>query len=116
MTRGDPEPIVLDTTVLSNFASTDGLTLLTAVLESPVVVPAVRDELEGGKDAGHGYLDSAVDTLNDGFPMRPLPSDENFQSIRDRLGTGEAASLRAAINHGGTLATDDLAARKLAKQ
>jgi predicted nucleic acid-binding protein len=36
MTRGYPKPIVLDTTVLSNFASTDEISLLTTVLESPV--------------------------------------------------------------------------------
>lgn len=79
MTGGSPQPVVLDTTVVSNFASTDSISFLAAVLESPVVVPAVRD-------------------------------------IRDRLDHGEAESLLGAIEHRGTLATDDLAARKAADQ
>jgi predicted nucleic acid-binding protein len=116
MSREYPEPVVLDTTVLSNFASTDGISLLTTVLESPVVVPTVRDELESGLDAGHNYLAPAVDALDDGLPLRPAPTDENFQDIRDRLDPGEAASLRTAIEYSGTLATDDLAARKIANQ
>ena len=58
------QPVVLDTTVVSNFASTDSLSLLAAVLESPVVVPAVRDELERGLNAGHEYLDIADEWLD----------------------------------------------------
>lgn len=34
--------------------------------------------------------------------------------LREALDAGEAASLAAAIERGGTLATDDLAARRLA--
>jgi len=34
----------LDTTVVSNFASTDGIGFLATLLGSPVVVPAVRKE------------------------------------------------------------------------
>jgi len=41
----------LDATVVSNFASTDGIGFLTTLLESPVVVPAVRDEIERGERA-----------------------------------------------------------------
>ncbi len=116
MTGGYPQPVVLDTTVVSNFASTDSIALLTAVLESPVVVPAVRDELERGLDAGHEYLDTAVDVLDDELPVRAVSADDRVQEIRDRLDPGEAESLLGAIEHGGTLATDDLAARKIADQ
>ncbi|MEF8883388.1 MAG: twitching motility protein PilT [Halapricum sp.] len=114
MTGGYSEPVILDATVLSNFASTDGVSLLTTVLESPVVVPAVRDELERGLEAGHEYLDTVVDALEDDLPVQSLGSDRGRQEIRDRLDLGEAESLLAAIEHGGTLATDDLAARKVA--
>lgn len=70
MTGGYPEPVVLDTTVISNFASTDSVSVLTSVLESPIAVPAVRDELERGLDAGHEYLDTAIEMLNDELPAR----------------------------------------------
>lgn len=116
MTDEYPQPVVLDATVLSNFASTDGVSLLVTVLESPVVVPAVRDELERGLDAGHEYLDTVVDALETDLPIQSLPSDSDFQEIWDRLDPGEAESLLAAIEHSGTLATDDLAARRMAAQ
>lgn len=111
-----PQPVFLDTTVISNFASTDGMTILTAILESPAVVPAVREELEGGLEAGHDYLDTAVDALDDGLDVHPGPSADNFRDVRERLDPGEAESLLAAIEHAGTLATDDLAARRVADQ
>lgn len=116
MTDEYPQPVVLDATVLSNFASTDGVSLLVTVLESPVVVPAVCDELERGLDAGHEYLDTVVDALETDLPIQSLPYDSDFQEIRDRLDPGEAESLLLAIEHSGTLATDDLAARKMAEQ
>jgi predicted nucleic acid-binding protein len=116
MTGGYPQPVVLDTTVVSNFASTDSISFFATVLESPVVVPAVREELERGLDAGHGYLDTAVDALDDELPVRPVSADDGVQDIRDRLDRGEAESLLGAIEHSGTLATDDLAARKIADQ
>lgn len=114
MTNGYPEPVVLDTTVLSNFACTGGVSLLTHVLERPMVVPAVRDELKRGLDEGHDYLDTAIDSLDDGLPVQPPSSTQHFQEIRDRLDSGEAESILLAIESKGTVATDDLAARKIA--
>jgi predicted nucleic acid-binding protein len=111
-----PQPLVLDTTVLSNFSSTDSVSLLNSILTSPVVVPAVRDELERGLEAGHDYLDTAVGALDEELPVQPLSSDENYRDIRNRLDPGEAESLIGAIEYGGTLATDDLAARGIANE
>ena len=118
MTGGYPQPVVLDTTVVSNFASTDSISLLATVLESPVVVRAVRDEVERGLDAGHEYLDTAVGALDDELPVQHLSyeNEADFQDLRSRLDQGEAESLLGAIEHRGTLATDDLAARKIADQ
>ena len=116
MSGGYPQPVVLDTTVVSNFASTDSVSFLAAVLKLPVVVPAVCDELERGLDAGHEYLDAAVDALGEELHIQPAAADDGVQEIRDRLDHGEAESLLGAIEHRGTLATDDLAARKVADQ
>jgi hypothetical protein len=44
-----PQPVSLDATVVGNVASTDAIGVLTTVLESPVVVPAVREEIERRK-------------------------------------------------------------------
>lgn len=69
------QPVVLDTTVLRYFSSTDSVSFVTAVLKSPVVVPTVRDELERGLEMGHDYLDGAVGALDDEHPFelsRPI--------------------------------------------
>lgn len=109
-------PIFLDATVLSNFASTDAVEFLVAVLESPVVVPAVRDEIERGRTLGHEYLASAVAAFDEGLPVGDVPAETTAVQIHDRLDTGEAEALRGALEHDGTLATDDLAARRLANE
>ena len=112
------EPVVLDATVLSNFASSDAVGWLAETVPGLAVVPAVHEELAAGRDHGYAFLEQALDPLGDAIPV--LSADDSTTptapAIRDRLDTGEAASLRAAINRGGTLATDDLAARRLAAE
>ncbi|AXG05662.1 hypothetical protein DU500_03990 [Haloplanus rubicundus] len=115
MAERHPQPVFLDTTVVSNFASTDGIGLLTTVLDSPVVVPAVREEIERGERAGYEYLDAVVDALAESLPVREVPSEADHSDIRDRLDAGEAESILGALEHGGTVATDDLAARRVAE-
>ena len=41
-------PLFLDTTVLSNFASSESIDCLTTMVDGGMVVPAVRDELPPG--------------------------------------------------------------------
>jgi len=105
----------LDATVVSNFASTDGIGFLTTLLESPVVVPPVREEIERGERAGYEYLGVAVDALGESLPIREVPSDADDSEICDRLDAGDAESILGVLAHGGTVATDDLAARRVAK-
>lgn len=109
-------PVVLDATVLSNFASSSSVALLVTVLDHPVVVSAVREELEEGYDRGHEFLQDALDSLGDGVDLVALGerADATDDELRARLDRGEAESLLVAIERGGTIATDDLAARRLA--
>lgn len=109
MSRRYPQPVFLDATVLSNFASSDAVGFLETILDSPVVVPAVRDEIERGQNLGHEYLTPAVDAFDDELPVGDRPAED--AAIRKRLDAGEAAALRGALERDGTLATDDLAAR-----
>ncbi|WP_049934819.1 hypothetical protein [Haloplanus natans] len=115
MAEGHPQPVFLDTTVVSNFASTDGIGFLSTLLESPVVVPAVREEIERGERAGYEYLGVAVDAIGESLPIREVPSEADDSEIRDRLDAGEAESILGVLSHGGTVATDDLAARRVAE-
>jgi predicted nucleic acid-binding protein len=111
-----PQPIFLDATVLSNYASTDSIGFLVSSLESPVVVPAVRDEIERGLRFGHDYLATAVEAFDDGLQIGDVPSEKAAGQLRDRLDPGETDALRGAVERNGTLATDDLAARRLADE
>lgn len=114
MADGYPQPIFLDATVLSNFASTDGIDFLLTVLDDPVVVPAVSEEIEQGYGFGHEYLARAIDAFDDGLRVGEAPSASEMEELHERLDAGEAQALRSALDHDGTLATDDLAARDLA--
>jgi predicted nucleic acid-binding protein len=110
-----PQPIFLDATVCSNFASTDGVDLLVELLDAPAVTPEVRGEIEAGLKADHDYLRDAVAAFDETLPIRGSLIDGDH-AILSELDTGEAATLLAAIEHGGTVATDDLAARRAAKE
>jgi predicted nucleic acid-binding protein len=114
MADGYPDPIFLDATVLSNFASTDAIEFLVELLDSPVVVPAVRSEIEQGQQFGHDYLATATEAFDDGRRVSDVPSETGTGQLHERLDAGEAEALRGAIEDDGTLATDDLAARRLA--
>jgi len=59
-------PVILDATVLSNFASTDSVTWLATILDDPQTVPAVRTELKQGREVGYAYLEHATDVLESG--------------------------------------------------
>ena len=79
-------------------------------------MPAVRDEIEYGTRIGHDYLNAAIEEFDGGPPIIHAHQDSGCSTIRERLDPGEAESLRGVIEHDGTLATDDLAARRFAEE
>lgn len=109
-----PAPAVLDATVLSNFASTDALWILPAVLPRPQTVPAVQTELEHGIDEGYTFLERADAALEEELPVvdlsTPVPDE-----IATALDPGEAEAMHVAQAGGGTLVSDDRDARSLAE-
>ena len=107
-----PGPVVLDTTVRSSVASTDSIPWLVELLTNPATVEAVRTELEAGLTAGHEFLDRAIRAIGDGSQV--LPVEDPIDAARVRLDLGEAAAIQATDQYDGTLATDDLAARRVA--
>jgi predicted nucleic acid-binding protein len=111
-------PVVLDTTVVSNFAASDAFGKLLRTVDRPTVVPSVQLELEGGLDHGHHFLQRAVDALRSRDEVTVLGPDDVPDHSRwtERIDPGEAASLAVARDRDGTLATDDAAARQLAKE
>lgn len=116
MVEGYSQPVFLDTTVISNYASTDAIEFVVQVVEAPAVVPAVRDEIEQGVDFGHEYLTRAVEAFDEGLPISDEPAEIHGMNLSERLDSGEAEALRGAAEHDGTIATDDLAARRLGSE
>jgi len=118
MSEDIAHPVFLDATVLSNFASSDTVAQLVMILDRSVAVPAVREELERGHEQSYGFLSDALDHLGADIVLIEIadPEGSTETDIRDRLDEGEAKSLLGAMEHGGTLATDDLAARRIASE
>ena len=118
MSRSFSRPLVLDTTVLSNYASSDSVTWLTTTLADLRTVPAVQHELERGQKVGYTDLHRAVDSLEAGdIEIVAEASDRlqhDYPDVRDQLDPGEAEALVAARLTDGTLVTDDNPARTLA--
>jgi len=110
-----PEPSVLNTTVLSNFATVDRVDV-PAALAGVCTVPAVRDELETGVDS-HPSLRPALDALDDSIPVvSPSETASNRESVvRSHLDAGEAQAFALAERHDGRLLTDDGDARSFAR-
>lgn len=105
-----PVRILLDGTVLSNFARIGRLDLLErATSGRAVTTEAVADEFEAGRMLG--YFDEA---LPEWLPVLPLSpeEDESFRTLHLRLGAGEAQCLAVAQSRGMRLATDDGDARR----
>jgi predicted nucleic acid-binding protein len=118
MTSSDvpANPTVLNTTVLSNFASIDRVDVL-AGLSGICTVPVVREELETGV-ADHPYLSPAVDAVDECISVSPISETvANREAIvRGYLDPGEAQAFALADVHDGRLLTDDGDARSFSKE
>ena len=104
-----------DTVSLSNFAMSGALPLLVQRYGTAATVPnEVLDELIAGTAAGHAALQHVVDLVNQGvFASTALTKVERqvLAETISHLGQGEASCIAAATKRGGTVVTDDRAAR-----
>jgi len=105
--------ILLDTTVLSNFAHIERLDLLRLALPNAATTPQVMAELEIGVAAGYlpncdcGWLEV----------VQLTPSGEaSLAHVRLILGDGEASCIAVALERKGGLFSDDLDARCYARR
>lgn len=84
-------PVFLDTTVLSNFASSNAIETLDDTLDSIAIVPAVREELEQGAAHGHEYLERALESIEADWTEVDVSREATkHQEIYERLDRGEA--------------------------
>ncbi len=102
--------VLVDNTVLSNFAKVNRLDLLKKVLKKVYVTEQVLEEFKLG--AVRGVL--PVVSLD--FEVLKLEGEEIelYNSLRVKLGKGEASCLAIAKNRNMKFLTDDSDARKVA--
>jgi predicted nucleic acid-binding protein len=108
------EPVILDNTVLTNFALVGRADLVTHLWPATAcTTPPVLDEFRSGAVSGLVPADAWAD-LN----VITLTEEETdlAASFSTRLGSGERSCLAAAVCRHGLLATDDLDARRIAQQ
>jgi predicted nucleic acid-binding protein len=106
--------VVLDNTVLTNFALVKRPDLILGLWETAAsITPDVLDEYRVGEQAV-----GLPSGLWDSLPVLSLTQAELALalSLSHRLGKGERSCLAAAVSRGALLATDDLVARQHAKR
>ena len=106
--------VLVDNTVLSNFALVNRIELLAEALGNQVTTtPQVIGEFVEGVARGR-----LPETKLDWLKVTDLESEEetHFQTLLTRVNVGEAACLTVAAKRNGRILTDDRDARKLAAQ
>lgn len=115
--------VILDTTVLSNFAVAGRFDLLSLSYQERActglgVIEEIRDGIEAGYDDLEVLMENLAAPYGTGWlPVEILVSEEEqllYTRLRSSLGIGEAYCLSLAAGRGYTLGSDDLSARRLA--
>jgi predicted nucleic acid-binding protein len=116
--------ILVNTTVLSNFAAVGRLDLLRSLFRIVYIAQAVFEEVQAGLDEGYTFY-AGLETeshpfCEDGWlRLITLEGEEElnlFQSLPRKLHRGEAMSLAIAKHRGWRFLTDDHAARSKADE
>jgi len=107
--------IVVDNTVLTNFALVGRIDLLRVAIggRNPCTTPAVKKEFDEGADRGL-FAPTDIQWL----PVVSLTPDEvsRLENLSQGFGDGEAECIVVALARGALLATDDLKTRKHVQQ
>lgn len=110
--------ILLDTTILSNFALVGVLPLLQQGLQRrglrPLIPPQVGAEFQRGVEKGLFAADADVDWTE---VVKPSSQETAIsRKLQGILGQGEASCLAIALERELPMATDDLKARDVARR
>jgi predicted nucleic acid-binding protein len=117
-------PILIDTTVLVNFAAVGRLELLRILFDKAYVAYSVYEEIQTGLDEGYKFL-VGIETFiqpfhQDGWIVLTMLEDEEeyhlYEQMPTKLHRGEAMSLAIASKRAWRLLTDDRAARAHAQK
>ena len=112
---------ILDTTVLSNFAAAGIMELLPKVYGQTTCTTAeVLNELKQGVKRGYSHLEAAVNAVEGPkcwvklTVLQSVDEQELSREFGEFLDPGESSCLVFAVSRDMVLATDDIAARRLA--
>lgn len=112
--------VLLDTDVISNFHKAGELRWLIRLWKGKFVVAAeVLREIVQWPTQGKRVKEILDEAIRDGILSTVYIERGEFDlytSLRERLGSGEAASIAIAAHRGHAVATDDRAARKLCRK
>ena len=102
--------VLVDNTVLSNFAKVEKLYLLEEIFGEICITSQVLEEFRLGIER------RVLPDIKPKFKVLVLKEEETelYESLRTRLGKGEASSIAVANFRKMTLLTDDYDARKVA--
>jgi predicted nucleic acid-binding protein len=111
--------VIVNTTVISNFASIGQLDVLRQLYGSLAMSPDVYDEIQAGVEEGYHFyagIEQWVQPLAEGgwIHLASLSHEQELRYFRElptRLHRGEMSSLAIARHRGWLLLTDDRAAR-----
>ncbi len=115
--------IILNTTVLSNFASVDALNLIKRLFGVVYTTHEVHEEILRGISRGYQYLEDVDHKMSfDGggwLRVIAICSHTEHQSMNDllkRLGMGESSCIAIAKSRKMIFMSDDRTARRIAKE
>lgn len=106
------QPVLLDNTVLSNFALVERTELVMDLWPAACTTPAVKAEYAAGTEARNLPAD-----VWEGLTVLTLTSMEKAFAVRlhQRLGAGERSCIAVAHHRSGLFASDDSDARREAQ-
>ena len=111
---------LFDSVSLSNFAMAGRLDVLAKrYRRRGALTTQVLDEIVHGVAAGYGELEDVYGLIDRGVFRKVVLRKQEFASYRrliQMLGDGEASVIAAASERGGTVVTDDRAARKVCRE
>lgn len=108
-----PSPLLLDNTVLTNFALVGRVDLVLGLSAEVATTPAVIAEYRAGV-AGRGLPANAWDSLSQ---LTLQPDEQRFADhLPPRLGRGERSCIAVAVHRRGLFASDDREARREAQR
>jgi predicted nucleic acid-binding protein len=112
--------VVVNNTVISNFAVAEKLSLLKQILGKIYITPEVLEEIEDGIKEGHLFLNAAKKAIDEDnwIFVAKLKGKElyMYKILSNKMGIGESSCLSIAYTRKWSFFSDDKTARNYAEK